>query len=280
VIKVLSFKDDEIFGGYSINEVLITLNFPFEAILKKFYAEKKEDALKVINDFAKYLFFLVKVYNDVFGDTYDVFVKDRKVYLRHKGEDIWVLNIQKDSQDKDTYRVFNNLKPLIEIINKILKHFNTSDIIVLRKLMRAKEYKYTIFFNYNTEVPLDFNQLRKILKGKEVEVIYEYPLIINNIRIDGWYPKKEKILFDNLNLKKNSKNIDIKALFVKEGLDFDNNSPIPDLREFIDITVFKYEYHYIVKSFIIKPDNETLSDIKKLIIMEKLGGGLDGRRES
>jgi hypothetical protein len=280
VIKMLSFKDDEICGIYSINEVLMVLDFPFESLLTKFYAEKPEDALEVINKFGENLFFLIKVYNDIFGDTYDAFIEDSKVYLRNKNEDICVLDIKKDSQDKDTYKVFNNLKPLGAIINKILKHFNTSDIIVLKKLMRAKKYEYVNFFEYNTAIPLDFNQLRKILKGKEVEVLYESPFVVNNIKISGWYQKREKILFDNLGLKKNSKNIDIKALFVKEGVDFIDFSPIPDLNEFIDITVFKYDYHYIIKEFIIKPDAEALKDIKNLIIMEKIWGGGDGRRES
>ena len=270
---MLSFKDDEIVGGYSINEALMSLDFPFEAILTKFYAEKQEDASDVINKFGEKLFFLIKVYNDIFGDTYDAFIKGSKVYLRNKNEDICVLGIKKDYKDKDTYRVFNNLKPLGEIINKILKHFNTSNIIVLAKLIRVKKYEYINFFDYNDTIPLDFNQLRKILKGKEVEVLYESPFVVNNIRIGGWYKKGEKILFDNLDLKKNSRNIDIKALFVKEGFDFNNYSPIPDLMEFIDIGVFKYGYHYIIKEFIIKPDTETLKDIKNLIIMEKIWGG-------
>jgi hypothetical protein len=277
---MLSFKDNEIVGGYPLNEVLMVLDFPFEAILTKFYADKQEDVSKVINGFAGNLFLLVKVYNDIFGDTYDAFIKDSKVYLRNKNEDICVLDIKKDSQDKNTYRVFNNLEPLVPIINKILEHFNTSEIIVLKKLMREKEYEYINFFDYSTTIPLDFNELRKILKGKEVEVIYEFPFVVNNIRIYGWYPKKEKILFDNLGLKKNSKNIDIRALFVKEGFDFKDGSPIPDLKEFIDISVFKYDYHYEIKSFIIKPDAETMKDIKNLIIMEKVWDGGDGRRES
>jgi hypothetical protein len=232
--------------------------------LTKFYAEKPEDASKVIDSFAGNLFLLIKVYNDIFGDTYDAFIKDSKVYLRNKNEDICVLDIKKDSQDKDTYRVFNN----------------TSEIVALKKLMRAKKYEYINFFDYSTTIPLDFNQLRKILKGKEVEVIYEFPFVVNNIRIDGWYPKRKKILFDDLGLKKNSKNIDIRALFVKEGFDFRDGSPIPDLKEFIDIGVFKYDYHYTLKAFIIKPDAETMKDIKNLIIMEKVWGGGDGRRES
>ena len=275
----MNFKDDEIFGGYLLNEVLLALDFPFEAITSKFYVENPEDALKVINEFAERLFLLVKVYNDIFGnnllkdnyDTYDVFVEGMKVCLRHKNEEIRVLYLKKDSQDENTYKVFSNFKPLERIINKILRHFNTAEIVDLKKMMRRKKFQYINFFDYSEEIYLDFNQVREILEGKEVEVIYEYPLIVNNIRIEGWYPKREKILFDNLDL--NYKNAEIKATFLKEGFDFLNHNPIPDLKECIAFYLRESDKYYMTKGIILKPDSKTLKDIKNLIIMEKLGGG-------
>jgi len=273
---MLSFKDNEIFGGYSLNEVLIALGFPIEAMLNEVYVDEPENIFKVSNDFAETLFFLVKVYNDVFGsnlfkdnyDTYDVFTEGLKVYLRHKNEDICVLEIEKDSKDENRFKVFNNFKPLERIINKILKHLNTAEIVDLKKLMRNKKFQYVKFFE-EVKIELDLNNIRKMLKGKEVEVIYEYPLIVNNIRIDGWYPKREKILFDNLELDEN-KYVDIEVDFIKEGFDFFKHYPIPDLKDCIAFYICEDDEDYMSKGIILKTDEKTLRDIKNLIIMDRI----------